>query len=159
FRTTIHRSERVLIWRTPPWATAGTTLGEAALRVAVQNLRPGETPQGRSPGTSASLLSPGLSAVGAAPDFVVTGGKQNLHRTACIVAQFIAFRFSAPQLNVSYVRAQLPGFDGRLYLHPGYTTVGGVEECARLPACPYILVVTRVAQQWMIAVQSVLPTL
>src|SRR5260370_31264434 len=75
FRTTVYRAEYVLTCHTPAWAAAGTTRGEAAQAAAPQNLRPGDTPQGRSSEAGGSLLSPGFSAVGAAPDFVVTGGK------------------------------------------------------------------------------------
>ena len=111
-----------------------------------------ETPQGRTPEATGSLLFPGLSAVLAAPDFAVTGGKHNLRRTADIAD-------SATHINVSYVGAKLLGFDGRLHLRPSYSAVGGVEKCTRLPASPYILALTCVAQQWMIRAQGVLPAL
>src|SRR5260370_9059670 len=107
FRTTVHRAEHVLTCHTPAWAAAGTTPGEAAQRAAPQNLRPGDTPQGTTPEASGSLLSPGLSAVGAAPDFVVTGGNEKLSRTACVVAQIAAQlfvpHFIVPHFNASYV--------------------------------------------------------
>src|SRR5712692_3950360 len=97
-----------------------------------------------------SLLLPGPSAVGAAPEFVVTGGNFDLRRAAHI---------PAAHMDVSYVRGKGLAFDRGLHLNPGYTAVGGVEKRTRLPAGPYSVVVTRVAQQWMIRAHSVLPAL
>src|ERR1700686_1036096 len=122
----------------------------------------GEKLHGRFVGRGGSLPVPGFSVVGTAPDFVVTGGNYNLRRTRVIpqiAAQFIVPQLIVPQLNVSYVRTKLPRFDGRLHLHPGYPIVSGVEERARLPARPYVHLVTRVAEQWMVRVQSILPAL
>jgi hypothetical protein len=76
---------------------------------------------------------------------VVTGGNYNLRW--------------AVHINVSYIKTKFLAFHGRLHLHPSYSTIGGVEERARLPARPYIVIVACVAQQWMIRVQSVLPAL
>ena len=76
---------------------------------------------------------------------MVTGGNYNLRWAA--------------HINMSYIKTELLAFNGRLHLRPSYSTIGGVEERARLPARPYIVVVACVAQQWMIRVQGVLPAL
>src|SRR5208337_813053 len=105
----------------------------AALRMTNHRKRPG------------SLLLPGFSVVCAAPDFVVAGGKNDLRRGA--------------HLNVSDVGGKGLAFDGRLYLQPSCAAVGGMEQGARLSTGPHILVVRRVAQQWMIGMQCRLPAL
>ena len=75
---------------------------------------------------------PSLPAVRTAPYLVVTGGNDNLRR--CV-------RIHLGYIDVSYIKAKSLAMNRWLHLGPGKSSVGGVEESARLPTRPHILIV------------------